>query len=163
MQDVAVKLIDKIHTLRDSRAFRPWLRQVAVNACRGAARSAKSTLPLAVGQRGDPDESGGEGARDPAVTDDGLYEQVQRREEANRLLQQALTLPMSYREPLLLRCIRGMSYKQIGDVLNLPITTIETRLARARRMLREELGHEAPHRDCKRPSSARPDPRESSS
>jgi RNA polymerase sigma-70 factor (ECF subfamily) len=49
----------------------------------------------------------------------------------------ARTLPEGYREPLLMRCVRGMSYKQIGAVLDLPETTIETRIARGRRMLRE--------------------------
>jgi RNA polymerase sigma-70 factor (ECF subfamily) len=48
-------------------------------------------------------------------------------------------LPEHYREPLLLRAVRGMSYRQIADTLGVPITTVETRLARARRMLRDEL------------------------
>jgi DNA-directed RNA polymerase specialized sigma24 family protein len=30
-----------------------------------------------------------------------------------------------------------MSYREIGEVLNLPETTVETRIARARKMLRE--------------------------
>ena len=63
---------------------------------------------------------------------------------AQRLLKQALSLPMTYREPLLLRCVRALSYQQISEVLDLPITTVETRLARARRMLREEVGEEFP-------------------
>jgi RNA polymerase sigma-70 factor (ECF subfamily) len=58
---------------------------------------------------------------------------------ANRVMQCALSLPVAYREPLLLRCVRSMTYQQIGDVLGLPVTTVETRLARARRMLREEM------------------------
>jgi RNA polymerase sigma-70 factor (ECF subfamily) len=63
-----------------------------------------------------------------------------RRDDARKLLDQALTLPPEYREPLLLRCVRALSYQQISDILELPVTTIETRLARARRMLREEIG-----------------------
>jgi len=50
------------------------------------------------------------------------------------------TLPPEYREPLVLRCVRSLTYQQISEILNLPVTTIETRLARARRMLREEVG-----------------------
>jgi DNA-directed RNA polymerase specialized sigma24 family protein len=49
----------------------------------------------------------------------------------------AAELPDGYREPLLLKCLQDMSYKQIGDVMGLPDTTIETRIARARRMLRD--------------------------
>jgi RNA polymerase sigma-70 factor (ECF subfamily) len=55
-------------------------------------------------------------------------------------MEQALTLPPEYREPLLLRCVRALSYQQISEILELPVTTIETRLARARKMLREEVG-----------------------
>jgi len=53
-----------------------------------------------------------------------------------------LTLPPEYREPLLLRCVRALTYQQISEILDLPVTTIETRLARARRMLRAEIGDE---------------------
>jgi RNA polymerase sigma-70 factor (ECF subfamily) len=60
-------------------------------------------------------------------------------EEARRAMAAANRLPEEYREPLLLRCVRGMSYKQIADLMGVPVTTIETRLARARRMVREEL------------------------
>ena len=69
-----------------------------------------------------------------------LHRQLAQLDAAQRLLQQALSLPVTYREPLILRCIRSMTYQQISDVLGLPVTTVETRLARARRMLREEVG-----------------------
>jgi len=38
---------------------------------------------------------------------------------------------------VLLRCARGMTHKQISEITGLPETTIETRIARGRRMLRE--------------------------
>ncbi len=137
MQDVAVKFIDKVHTLRDDGAFRPWLRQVALNVCRGAARSSRSTLRLGLPRRGGANEPERGAVTEPSVEASG---QVEHRDAANRLLEQALSLPLAYREPLLLRCLRSMSYQQIGEVLDLPVTTVETRLARARRMLRQELG-----------------------
>lgn len=142
MQDVAVKLISKIHTLREPGAFRPWLRQVAINACRGAARSSRSALHFDSADRSH--EGAGEPGRvaEPA-TGDGRREALEESDAAHRLLEQALSLPMAYREPLLLRCVRSMSYQQICETLDLPITTIETRLARARRMLREEAGERA--------------------
>jgi len=49
----------------------------------------------------------------------------------------ARELPDGYREPLLLKCVRGLSYRQIGELLGLPETTVETRIARGRKMLRE--------------------------
>ena len=64
-------------------------------------------------------------------------------DESQRIYQAAMSLPAGYREPVLLRCVRSMSYQQIGDVLDLPTTTIETRIARGRRMLKELLKQQA--------------------
>jgi DNA-directed RNA polymerase specialized sigma24 family protein len=60
-------------------------------------------------------------------------------EEAHRILDAARSLPEEYSEPLLLRAVQGLSYRAIGQIMELPETTIETRIARARRMLREAL------------------------
>ena len=140
LQDVAVKLIDKLHTLRDTEAFRPWLRQIAVNVCRGAARSSRSMLHLGSAPRENADGLEHGVVPEPAGGTGDVQFCAEQRDAANRILEQALSLPMAYREPLLLRCLRSLTYQQIGEVLQLPITTIETRLARARRMLRDELG-----------------------
>lgn len=142
MQEVAVKLVAKIATLRDNASFRPWLRQIAINVCRGSARNLKPALRLS--QSSSPEE----GALDPgrvampASTDDTAADCVDRNDAAQRLMKQALSLPPEYREPLLLRCVQSMTYQQIGELLDLPVTTIETRLARARRMLRQEVGEQ---------------------
>ncbi len=136
MQDVAVKLVAKIHTLRAAAAFRPWLRTIAINACLGAARSAEKTLHLETARDGERREPGC--VPEPAAAGDAQAA-MEANDAAERLLERALGLPVAYREPLLLRCLRSMSYEQIGDVLGLPVTTVETRLARARRMLREEM------------------------
>lgn len=144
LQDVAVRFVSKIHTLRDDRAFRPWLRQIALNVCRGAARSAKSLLRFAGPYRDDTGQVDPGSISEPVSPDHDAPHQLAQLDAAQRLLEQALSLPMTYREPLLLRCVRALSYQQISEVLDLPITTVETRLARARRMLREEVGEEFP-------------------
>lgn len=131
VQAVAVQVVAKIGELREPEAFRPWLRAVAVNTARAAGRTTtrrrKHTLRLAGVVR--------KGEEDRAPVPAG--EAVAAADEATRLMDLARTLPEAYREPLLLRCVRGMSYRQIGEVLDLPETTIETRIARGRRMLRE--------------------------
>ena len=48
-------------------------------------------------------------------------------------------LPELYREPFVLRHLEGWSYARIGETMNLPVDTVETRLVRARRLLRETL------------------------
>ena len=53
-----------------------------------------------------------------------------------RMLDLVESLPVKYREALLLRAVRGLSQHQIAEALGLGIKTVETRLFRARRMLR---------------------------
>lgn len=133
LQEIAMTLVRKIHDLRDPALFKPWLRTLAVNAARTAGRKRKVRLrlvrpePESVAMEQIPDESPDHEAR---------------RAEGRRLLDLADRLHPDYREPLLLRCVRGMTYRQISEVLDLPVTTIETRIARARRMLREEVEFE---------------------
>ena len=140
MQEVAVKFIDKLDTLRDAEAFRPWLRQIVINACRGAARSLRPTLSLVDRERDDATGTGAADVGPPASDEESNEAQVDRRDAVDCVLRYVLTLPSEYREPLLLRCVRSLTYQQIGEILDLPVTTVETRLARARKMLREEVG-----------------------
>ena len=44
-----------------------------------------------------------------------------------------------HREVVVLRELQGMSYREIADVLDVPRGTVESRLFRARRMLKERL------------------------
>jgi RNA polymerase sigma-70 factor (ECF subfamily) len=48
-------------------------------------------------------------------------------------------LPVEFREALVLRELEGLSYKEIAEVAEVPIGTIMSRLARARKQLQEFL------------------------
>ena len=58
-------------------------------------------------------------------------------EEASRLMSLSKQLTETYREPLMLRAIHGMRGKHIAQILGLTEATVETRIARARKMLRK--------------------------
>ena len=47
-------------------------------------------------------------------------------------------LPDKYRLPLVLRYLEDMSYKEIGEYMDLPVTTIETRLYRGKALLQND-------------------------
>ncbi|TMH41135.1 MAG: RNA polymerase subunit sigma, partial [Betaproteobacteria bacterium] len=49
-------------------------------------------------------------------------------------------LPLQFREALILRELEDLSYKDIARVTGVPIGTVMSRLARARRLLAETLG-----------------------
>jgi RNA polymerase sigma factor (sigma-70 family) len=56
------------------------------------------------------------------------------------MLHEALEeLPVNFREVIVLRELEGMSYKEIAEVLGVPIGTVMSGLARGRSQLRERL------------------------
>jgi RNA polymerase sigma-70 factor (ECF subfamily) len=75
-------------------------------------------------------------AVDPSPTpEDSLLEQADRL----RLRDALETLPLAWREVLILRELEGLSYKEISDVAGIKIGTVMSRLARARAGLQQQL------------------------
>ena len=130
LQEVALTLVARGHELREPAALRGWQRTVALNTARMAARRVR--LPVA-------DSSGDAGDELPDPATERHERQRDAAAEAEQALAMTRQLPDPYREALLLRCVDGLSQKQIAETLGVPETTVETRLARARRMLRERL------------------------
>ena len=59
-----------------------------------------------------------------------------------QLVQRAIDdLPVHYRETLLLCEVEEMSYREIAEILSIPIGTVMSRLARARKAVRESFGN----------------------
>lgn len=55
-------------------------------------------------------------------------------------VEQALTrLPAEFRMTVLLSDVEGLSYQEVADATDVPIGTVRSRLARGRKMLREQL------------------------
>lgn len=128
LQEVAMTLVGKISTVRNPAHVRAWLRTVAINTARAAARTqaARPRLKLVGGSY----EYGEEG-------DSAIDQTMMRDEESRRMLDLVWQLPEEYREPLMLRALHGMRSRQISRILDIPEGTIDTRISRARRMLRD--------------------------
>jgi RNA polymerase sigma factor (sigma-70 family) len=59
----------------------------------------------------------------------------------SKLLARALEeLPMEFREAIVLRELEGLSYKEIADLIDIPLGTVMSRLARARKRLQQIIG-----------------------
>src|SRR5262249_7572649 len=73
-------------------------------------------------------------------TEDEHPEAVFERSSARETLAETLDrLPSAFREILGLRGLEGLAYKEISDVVGVPVGTIMSRLSRARKRLQETL------------------------
>ncbi|WP_210203856.1 RNA polymerase sigma factor [Phyllobacterium sp. A18/5-2] len=78
---------------------------------------------------------------DVTLTFDGEQE-TERHVLANQVLRQVNDLPEAQRTAVFLAYVEGLSYKEIADVLDVPIGTVMSRLAAARAKLAENAGPE---------------------
>jgi RNA polymerase sigma-70 factor (ECF subfamily) len=133
-QKVWVRVWQQARRLEDVRKWRAWLyqiaRNVAIDAARKRGRSRRVTDSLL--DQSLADEPTQPRSEDPA-------DRLARREQQERMLAAISALPELYREPFVLRHLEDWNYQQIGEALDLPIETVETRLVRARRLLRNAL------------------------
>ncbi len=125
----------KTFELRDrDKGARPWLFKILHNAfyTRVQKQKREPTLGDDLAHQAAPSELDNPApAWDLASLD---WEQVD-----DRLKAAIFDLPVHYRAPLLLWSVEGMKYREIADVLEVPLGTVMSRLYRARGILSEKL------------------------
>jgi RNA polymerase sigma-70 factor, ECF subfamily len=126
VQDACVRALKYIDSLHDGDAkawFLTIVRHTFYDWCgrnRPAeiARDDGTTLEMAV---------------DPMAIDP---EQAALRDDMSRVLSDAIAeLPLAFREVLVLRELEELSYKEIARIVDIPLGTVMSRLARARGLL----------------------------
>jgi len=126
LQDICVRLIRKIDTLREPERFRPWL---AVLARREALRfrQKRAQRPHQL------NEEIIELRCDEKAQQ--TFENVQQEEQYKKITKAIISLPDKYRQVFMLEHSSDLTYGQIAEILDVPITTVQIRLVRARRMI----------------------------
>ena len=134
VQEAMLRALRYFHSFRGEEA-RPWLLRIVRNTWidlrkrNGAEKLPLEVLETRAAEGPDPEQSALAGDR--------------RRQVAAALA----ALPAESREVLVLREIEDLSYKQIAAVLDLPIGTIMSRIARAREKLAVEFKGRLERRD----------------
>ena len=76
------------------------------------------------------------------ASDDELPEdEVERMETQERIHYEIGKLPDKYRSVIILRYIEELPLQEIGDILELPLGTVKTRVHRGRAALRKQMGN----------------------
>jgi len=131
-QEVLLKLWRNWQRVRQE-SVRPWLLRVTRNACYDRLRQRRSSSRVFLPDT-DPEvlETTPGSGSDP--------EDLAQRADFRRHLLAALEiLAEPYRSILILREIQGLRYREISEILDLPLNTVRVYIHRGRRQLREEL------------------------
>jgi RNA polymerase sigma-70 factor (ECF subfamily) len=128
VQDVFVRAMRQVHTLRDVNAFGGWLATVARNRANDYHRRSVETVEFLE----DSPSQSGEKPRSRGQADDGTA-----------ILALIRGLPEAYRETLILRLVEGMTGPEIAERTGLTAGSVRVNLHRGMQMLREKLGTRA--------------------
>ncbi|MBL8880171.1 MAG: RNA polymerase sigma factor [Phycisphaerales bacterium] len=130
-QQVWTQVWERLNTLEDPSRLRSWLYSVARNAAIDMSMARRRQQRVGELVEEPPDDRRGDHSSPVGrVLRDELHATLFRAVEA---------LPAIYREPFVLRHLEGWTYAEISEVLGMPLESVETRLVRARRLLRESL------------------------
>ena len=130
VQEAAIRAFNAIDTFRDGSP-RAWVLTIVRNAAFSWLRKNRPKALVVtdddnVFESADLTNTGGPQSPEAALIAkaDGEF------------LQSAIAaLPLTFREVLVLREIDGLSYREIAEVVSLPIGTVMSRLSRARKLL----------------------------
>lgn len=130
VQDVFVTVYKNIKDFDASRKFSPWIYRIAHNAFVDVIRKkAKEPLNIFDVDMLIPHPT----YKDPLIKEKEF-------EETRVLLEKSLEkLPPSYREIIDLYYYENFSYKEIADILHIPIGTVGIRLSRARDVIKSNF------------------------
>ena len=130
-QEIFLKAYLALPRFRFGSTFGTWLYRVAVNHMKDFLRKRPKVKEVSLEAVGEPAAAG-----DAFATMDEEREDERRRTLVHREL---ATLPDKFRIVLTLRDVEGLPYDEIARILGLSPGTLDSRLHRARKMLRKKL------------------------
>lgn len=119
VQNTFVKLLKSDIDFKDDEHIKRWLIKVTVNECRSMWRSFWR--------------------RNVDYIEEIVKEPEFDTEEKSELYYAVMELPQKYRSVVHLYYYEDYSVKEISEILDIKETTIQTRLMRARKMLKQQL------------------------
>jgi RNA polymerase sigma factor (sigma-70 family) len=145
-QEVFISVLRRLRNTERPIAFKPWVYQIAKNACIDELRRTRRTQEVSF----DPESDGEDGSEllfPTAPGPDVAIESKQRLEDLQGAFRGVSDL---HRRMLVLRELEGLSYDEIGTRLGMSRPVVESTLFRARRRLAEEYEELISGRRCER-------------
>jgi RNA polymerase sigma-70 factor (ECF subfamily) len=140
VQDVLMKVRDKIDAFRGDAALSSWIYRITFNTAMSRLRSTRAARLHEVSDEpvGTADDMTPR-AIDPADWSNLGDELVLRAQLRDALQAAVAELPAIYRAPVILRDLKGMSTEEASRRLKVKDQTLKSRLHRGRLILRERL------------------------
>ncbi len=139
IQETFVRLYTKKERYNPEYPLSSWIFTIASNLCKNHARWLRRHPEVPLETEGDRDEEGN-AKRDTIPSNLPDPSQLADRNEEIRELRKAIAgLPHDLKTAMLLHHFEGLSYKEISEVAGCSVRGVETRLYRARKLIRKRI------------------------
>jgi len=132
VQEAMLRALRYFHAMRGENA-RPWLLQIVRHTCYSWLERNRPAEVVAL------DDAGESWREVPAPAADEPQAVAARNAERAQIAWALATIPVAYREVIVLRELEDLSYKDIARIADIPVGTVMSRLARGRELLRKVL------------------------
>jgi RNA polymerase sigma-70 factor (ECF subfamily) len=139
VQETYLKAYQAFHQFVPDRSARPWLMKILLNTFRDHVRRECHAPPSFYPEDLDAWYQASWQSHRSVIRAADPEEQVMGRSFADEVTAALADLSADFRTVVLLADIEGYSYREIADLVECPLGTVMSRLARARKILRETL------------------------
>lgn len=138
VQDTFLRVYKNLDRFDETMKFSTWIYRIATNLCIDRLRRRKPVYSLDA----ESNEYEGLDGYSMIPSDNRTPESELLLSDTQRIIHQAIdSLPAKYKSVMVLRYIQDLSLQEVGDILDMPVTTIKTRVHRGREFLRKKLEH----------------------
>jgi RNA polymerase sigma-70 factor (ECF subfamily) len=128
-QETFLQLYASRNSFDTNRPLRPWLFTISANKAKDALRKWQRTSTVSIGTMADSQDLSFDDMLNTVTSDSTLpYEELQKGETSSRVGRIIADMPENLREILILAYFQGFSYKQMAEILSIPIGTVKSRL-----------------------------------
>ncbi len=128
-QETFLQLFTSRESFDTSRPLRPWLFTIAANKAKDALRKSQRASAVPIGTISESEEMSFNDMLNALTSDSTMpYEELERNETAALVSRIISDMPENLREILILAYFNKFSYKQMAEVLGIPIGTVKSRL-----------------------------------
>lgn len=125
-QEIFLTVYRNLSQFRGESKFSSWLYRIALNCCRTKLREhTKATVAL--------EET------EPIPVESAAPDEIEKTQRIERVRRALAALPYEMRQVIIMKEYEGMTFQQIAEVLNIPVSTAKTRLYTGLDQLRQRL------------------------
>jgi RNA polymerase sigma-70 factor (ECF subfamily) len=139
VQEAFLRAYRGLKGFKGQAKFSSWLYRITINLCRDWMRRDRRAPLVAVPEGVDPMDL----ADERAAPSESVEDLVARREMSAAVSRAMADLPDEQRTAILLKEYHGLTFQEIADLLDCPLSTVKTRLYQGLTVLRGRLERRA--------------------